>query len=141
MTDTTRPLIPQVTWRRYRVRRCLSLHHCEVCDKPIVPNDLYHDGGYHRRAHVACVDTMTLDRTVGAEVMTTRPLIDRLDEESHDPMVNDQRARLFREAADALRERDAMNTGLLTQLCHRDDELKIARAQIDETILTVRHEP
>lgn len=40
---------------RYRVRRCLSMHDCVLCDAGIKLGQDYHDGGDGRRAHVECV--------------------------------------------------------------------------------------
>ena len=45
-----------INWTKYKVRTCLSLHHCEICQHDIVVGQSYHDGGYGRRAHVECVD-------------------------------------------------------------------------------------
>lgn len=39
----------------YIIRKCRTLHHCEWCGKSIVDGELYHDGGYGKRAHVMCV--------------------------------------------------------------------------------------
>lgn len=39
----------------YRVRICLTLHTCQLCQMPIRYGDHYHDGGRRRRAHVECV--------------------------------------------------------------------------------------
>ena len=38
----------------YPVRTCQTLHHCAVCDEPIMAGERYHDGGYNRRAHTDC---------------------------------------------------------------------------------------
>lgn len=46
----------------YRVRNCYTLHACALCEVDIRPGDQYHDGGYGRRAHVACVE-----RALGGE--------------------------------------------------------------------------
>lgn len=44
-----------VPWTSYPVRTCYSLHTCKVCGQPITIGQLYHDGGYGRRAHVDCL--------------------------------------------------------------------------------------
>jgi len=38
----------------YPKRVCYSLHHCEVCEKPILCGEKYFDGGYGRRCHIDC---------------------------------------------------------------------------------------
>lgn len=38
------------------LRKCLTLHECCLCNQAIAQGQLYHDGGYGRRAHVKCVD-------------------------------------------------------------------------------------
>ncbi len=43
-------------YSQYPVRMCLSLHHCEICNKDIIYADKYYDGGYGRRAHKLCAD-------------------------------------------------------------------------------------
>ena len=42
-------------WAKYPLRRCLTMHHCAICDKTISLGENYRDGGYGRRAHVDCV--------------------------------------------------------------------------------------
>lgn len=41
---------------RYPIRVCRSLHTCALCGEAITLGQEYHDGGFCRRAHVACVD-------------------------------------------------------------------------------------
>jgi hypothetical protein len=48
--------LSMLQWDRYPVRTCRSLHHCEVCFRDIDLGQKYRDGGYSRRAHVACLD-------------------------------------------------------------------------------------
>ena len=43
-------------WRRYPIRTCVWLNHCNVCDESITAPEQYFDGGYGRRAHVKCVE-------------------------------------------------------------------------------------
>lgn len=38
----------------YKLRTCLTLHECAVCEKPITLGEPYFDGGYGRRAHRWC---------------------------------------------------------------------------------------
>ena len=38
----------------YPVRTCQTLHHCAVCNEPIMAGERYHDGGEPRRAHIDC---------------------------------------------------------------------------------------
>ena len=38
------------------VRNCKTLHHCLLCDRPILLGENYRDGGYPRRAHATCFD-------------------------------------------------------------------------------------
>lgn len=45
-----------INFAKYPKRRCLTLHHCEICGGAIAWDHLYHDGGYGRRAHVCCVE-------------------------------------------------------------------------------------
>lgn len=42
-------------WSKYPLRRCLTMHTCELCDKGIKLGENYRDGGYGRRAHQECV--------------------------------------------------------------------------------------
>lgn len=35
-------------------RRCMSLHHCELCGHKITWGQFYRDGGYNHRAHDSC---------------------------------------------------------------------------------------
>jgi hypothetical protein len=51
--------ITEALWNkysRYKIRRCLSMHDCAVCEQDITLGQYYFDGGYGRRAHVDCVD-------------------------------------------------------------------------------------
>ena len=48
--------LSQLPWDRYPLRVCRSLHHCEVCNGDIRLGQEYFDGGYGRRAHVACIE-------------------------------------------------------------------------------------
>ena len=50
-------LRPSVPWAQYPVRTCYASHDCEVCGKPITRGQRYRDGGYGKRAHLACADT------------------------------------------------------------------------------------
>ena len=47
-------------WRRYPLRMCRSLHHCEICSRSIMAGEQYYDGGYTRRAHVACAESVAV---------------------------------------------------------------------------------
>ena len=44
-----------IDFSKYPVRTCQSLHCCDVCGESITLGQEYRDGGYGRRAHVACV--------------------------------------------------------------------------------------
>lgn len=46
----------KATYGKYKLRKCHSLHHCEICDEDITHGEQYHDGGYGKRAHKDCVD-------------------------------------------------------------------------------------
>ena len=50
LTDAQRAAIA-----RKPIRTCLTMHSCCICDVTIALGQEYHDGGYGRRAHVACV--------------------------------------------------------------------------------------
>jgi len=39
-------------------RTCMTMHHCELCNQPIMAGERYHDGGYGMRAHTQCVVKM-----------------------------------------------------------------------------------
>lgn len=41
---------------RYKIRRCYTMHACALCDRNVADGQLYHDGGYGKRAHTECVD-------------------------------------------------------------------------------------
>lgn len=56
MSDAQKYKLAELSWHRYRVRRCRSLHHCEVCGRDIYGGERYYDGGYGRRAHEKCGD-------------------------------------------------------------------------------------
>jgi hypothetical protein len=43
-------------WTALPIRRCQTLHFCELCRANIHNGERYHDGGYGRRAHVKCVE-------------------------------------------------------------------------------------
>ncbi len=43
-----------VTYQQYPIRTCHSLHFCAVYNQAIRFGEQYHDGGFRRRAHVAC---------------------------------------------------------------------------------------
>ena len=45
-------------FRRYPLRKCYTLHKCDVCKGDIILGSLYRDGGYGRRAHHTCVEQM-----------------------------------------------------------------------------------
>lgn len=45
-----------MNYRKYKIRTCLSSHHCNLCTYPIKLGERYYDGGYDRRAHVLCND-------------------------------------------------------------------------------------
>lgn len=54
----------------YPKRICRSLHHCAVCDHPILDRQEYYDGGYNRRCHVFCVPPQKLpsiDEFIGSD--------------------------------------------------------------------------
>jgi hypothetical protein len=42
----------------YPLRKCMSLHDCEICRKNITLGQKYYDGGYDNRYHKECVDDM-----------------------------------------------------------------------------------
>lgn len=44
-----------IDWSKYPIRTCQSLHCCDVCGESITLGQQYRDGGYGRRAHVACL--------------------------------------------------------------------------------------
>jgi len=44
-----------IDFTKYPIRTCQSLHVCDPCGEQITLGQKYHDGGYGRRAHVACV--------------------------------------------------------------------------------------
>jgi hypothetical protein len=46
-----------IDFSKYPVRKCQSLHCCDVCGESITLGQEYRDGGYGRRAHVGCVDS------------------------------------------------------------------------------------
>jgi len=46
----------KINWEKYTVRTCMSLHECKLCSEKITLGEIYYDGGYGRRAHVACVE-------------------------------------------------------------------------------------
>jgi hypothetical protein len=50
--------LSRLSWGTYPIRRCRSLHHCEICSKDIRLGDVYRDGGYSRRAHVRCTSAV-----------------------------------------------------------------------------------
>jgi hypothetical protein len=39
------------------LRTCRTLHHCCLCDKPIMFGEQYRDCGYRRRAHQTCFES------------------------------------------------------------------------------------
>lgn len=55
-------LARDITWTKlatYPVRTCRSIilpDPCALCTRRIVAGQRYHDGDYHRRAHVDCVE-------------------------------------------------------------------------------------
>jgi hypothetical protein len=59
--------LSMLQWDRYPIRTCRSLHYCEVCCRDIVIGQPYRDGGYSRRAHVACLDAPNTSSLRGAE--------------------------------------------------------------------------
>ena len=48
----------ELSWGKYRIRTCRSMHECQLCGNTINMRQRYHDGGGARRAHVACVNAM-----------------------------------------------------------------------------------
>ncbi len=44
-----------ISWYRYPVRLCLTVHKCRVCGEDIMRNQHYYDAKRHR-AHVACAE-------------------------------------------------------------------------------------
>lgn len=48
------PVPRTIKWGKYPLRRCLTMHHCKICDHDICLGEMYYDGGYGRRAHQAC---------------------------------------------------------------------------------------
>lgn len=49
------PRLCATGWQKYPLRHCNSLCFCQICEKDIVWNQRYYDGGYGRRAHILCV--------------------------------------------------------------------------------------
>lgn len=45
---------PRKPWHRLPLRTCRTFHHCDVCSNAIRNGEQYRDGGFNRRAHVAC---------------------------------------------------------------------------------------
>lgn len=45
-----------INWLSYPVRECRTLHTCRLCGEHITLGQEYRDGGYPRRAHLACID-------------------------------------------------------------------------------------
>lgn len=43
------------------IRKCMTMHHCELCNQDIRMYETYHDGGYNMRAHTKCVSKMMED--------------------------------------------------------------------------------
>lgn len=38
-----------------KLRKCMYLHFCQLCEQHIKAGQLYYDGGYNNRAHDLCV--------------------------------------------------------------------------------------
>ena len=53
-----RPKKGPIAWKKFPLRRCLTLHTCALCPRVIKFGEdaMYYDGGYGRRAHKTCVD-------------------------------------------------------------------------------------
>lgn len=49
--------LANLSWDKYPLRTCRSLHACEICGKDITLGERYRDGGYRRRAHETCLTT------------------------------------------------------------------------------------
>lgn len=41
---------------KYPVRRCYTRHECAICNEAITLGQVYYDGGYGKRAHLACAE-------------------------------------------------------------------------------------
>ena len=44
--------------REWPIRKCRSLHSCELCSQDIRLGQEYYDGGYFRRRHVNCQENL-----------------------------------------------------------------------------------
>ncbi len=57
-----------VDYQKYKIRRCTSLHFCEICKGRIEYGHRYYDGGYGKRAHDLCADADALEREEAAKL-------------------------------------------------------------------------
>lgn len=46
----------KINWYNYKIRTCMSMHGCRICEETIGFGEPYYDGGIGRRAHTRCVD-------------------------------------------------------------------------------------
>jgi hypothetical protein len=44
-----------IDWTKFPIRRCYSLHECDICHQDIVYRARYYDGGARGHAHKDCV--------------------------------------------------------------------------------------
>lgn len=49
-------------YSRKPIRICRSLHFCQICANDIKHGEKYHDGGYHKRAHVDCINHLRIGK-------------------------------------------------------------------------------
>jgi hypothetical protein len=45
-----------MNYEKYPIRTCRTMHLCCICKNNIMNSQKYYDGGYHRRAHLNCVN-------------------------------------------------------------------------------------
>ena len=45
-------------WDQYPIRTCMTMHHCQICQKTIRMGEFYYDGGLSRRVHTVCADNI-----------------------------------------------------------------------------------
>jgi hypothetical protein len=45
-----------MNYKKYPIRKCRSLHYCNICKRNITDGQLYYDGGYNKRCHVSCIE-------------------------------------------------------------------------------------
>jgi hypothetical protein len=45
-----------MNYTKYKLRKCKSLHDCNICGNRIKYNEYYFDGGYGKRVHKYCAE-------------------------------------------------------------------------------------